>query len=271
MAGLGEIMRRFLVRKLRQWFGEWEASRSLEEDVERMREGLQVKRSAASFAMAREQDKHAELTRELAVYESSGREAEGFVRDGREEYARRSLARQLQSKNAIEKLRSEYIAIKGEAEESVHQYRALNEQVDARLRQMPELKRDQRVIAEQEKYEALAREHGSESAEQAFDAKAQEINMRKREHENRSLLDRDPFAELDREMRERLDEKELQRAMDALRKKVAAGDEVIEGEVVEDDPVEQTQRMLEAPRYDRLFNNPDTSREKIYAERKDRH
>ena len=271
MAGLGEIMRRFLVRKLRQWFGEWEASTSLEEDVERMREGLQVKRSAASFAMAREQDKRAELTRELAVYESSGREAEGFLRDGREDYARRSLARQLQSKAAIEKLRSEYTAIKDEAEESVRQYRILNEQVDTRLRQMPELKRDQRMITEQEKYDALAREHGFESAEQAFDAKAQQIGMRKREHQNRSLLDRDPFAELDREMRERLDEKELQQAMDALHKKVAAGDEIIEGEIVENDPVQQVERMLEAPRYDGLFNKPDTSRDTVYAERKNRH
>jgi phage shock protein A len=222
----------------------------LTSDAERMLEALDLRAEAVSFSMARADAKFDELKNELENHEALGRQAEEFLRAGDEEAAERCVALQLQSKKAVERLKKEYEALQGEAEQSAQEFLEKRRALEEKIAQIPQLHEDARLIRAQEKIERATAKFSLEGAERSFDETAREIRIRKLQLQNRTLLTSDPNAQLDRRIRESFERKEIADAMAALRKKSFAEPTVdAEFEVIEEDPVSSAQKLLAAPRY----------------------
>jgi len=243
---------------------------TLQNSAQEMLRTLELQADATAFAMARADDARNKLQSELDNYESLRREAEAFLRNGDEQGARRLVALQLQSAEKIKSLKADYELLQREAEQKVIQYRKAETEVNKRIEALPKLQQDAQLLREEERIERATSKFSLESPQTAFDKVERELDIRRKQIQNRSLLTTDPNAELDLRIQEAIGQRKIEEAMDVLRKKINESAVDVEFSTVQDsDPVFEAQKMLEAPRYRGMGLPSGNAREKeaIPAER----
>jgi phage shock protein A len=231
----------------------------LEGDAAKMLEELGALSEVTSFTMARADDKYEELTSALARDEALGEQAAEMLRAEDEEGTRRCLALQIENQNHIKTLQEEYSALQSEAEQKAQQFMARREAVETKMRQLPKLQDDARLIRQQEEIEKRYSALSHQSADRSFDKTAREIEMKKREMSNKQLLLSDPNIALDRRIAQTMQDRAVDRALSDLKERLSSGapstpPPYVDGEVVEDaalpeNPVESARQLLSAPRY----------------------
>lgn len=230
----------------------------LEADAGKMLEEVNALSEVTAFTMARADDKYDELTSALARHEALGEQAAELVRAEDEEGARRCLALQIEAANQIKSMQDEYSALQQEAEQKATQFLSRREAVEKKMTQLPRLQDDARLVRQQEAIEKQYSALSTKSAERSFDKTARDIELKKRQLANKDALLADPNAALDRRIQHSLQEREVDRALAALKAGMGSNSSTpsyVEGEVVENeaalppDPVASAKALLSQQRY----------------------
>lgn len=227
---------------------------TLRDSASQMMQNLELQANAASFAMARADEVRKTLRDELDNHESLRREAEEFLKQGDEVSARRLVTLQIQSQEKVAKLKEEYEALQLEAEQKVTAFRKSEEDVNKRVQALPKLEQEAQILREEERLQKALSKFNLQSPQNEFDRVEREIEIKRRQLQNRNLLTADPNAELDMKIKQAVGERKIENAMDALKKKVLESS-VIDAEYTEagaEDVVSAAQKALEAPRYQNL-------------------
>jgi len=253
-----------LLGKVFRGIGDYVADRvpkgaSLEYDAQQMLQALDLKADAVSFAMARADEKFARLREEMENHDALGRQAAQFLRESDQTAAERCVTLKLQSAKLAAKLREEYTTLQQEAEELASRFLDQRRVIEAKVALIPELRDDERLNQTHERVNHMLQQFNLDSAEQAFDRTAREINIRKKQLLNRQLLLADPNAELDSRIRESLKKGELTTAMSELKAMVEAGAVDTDFEVIKDDSIQETRKLLLAPRYKGILPSGGTN------------
>lgn len=224
----------------------------LKADAEQMLQALNLKADATSFAMSRADMARETLTKNLQEYEALERQAKEFLREQDKEAAERCVVLQLQAKKEIERLTLEYQQLQHEAEQLAAEFAEQKVTTEEKVREVPRLQQDLRLINAQEKLEQARAQFSIEGAEYSFDATAQEIEIRKRQLTNKTLLASDKNARLDARIRGSLQQKEISDTLKALEEEVFQ-EGVIDAEYSapkeQKSLIDQARKALEAPRY----------------------
>jgi hypothetical protein len=251
----GNFFARWLHSILDKLFDRIPPESDLRYDAERMLEQLGEKERMTAFAMARADDARTQLKKELANHEALTRQAEAFMREGDEAKARRCVELALVSQGSVTSLTEEYQRLQGEANRRAASFKLEEGEVKKRVAQLPNLQEDARMTRMEEETRKAAAALSLDNARDSFDRAAREVQLKKLQQENASLLEADPNAEMDIAIKASLKSLDVEKAMGALKAKVdaakAAGTVDAEFEVV-DDPVAKAQKLLDAPRYQAL-------------------
>jgi len=235
---------------------------SLETDAKNMLSELDRRADVVSFRMARADEAKGKLQKELENYEALGKQAESYLREGNKAYAQRTVVLQLESKKTIEALQQEYQSLQREAESNAAFFISKRKEVKERVKLLPQLQLDARIVKADKEIAKLSNEFNLDSAKNQFDKTAQEIRIQKLQLANRQLLTSDPNAELDQKIRQSLQNREVEIAMQELAKRIENSGNVVDAEFVSnEDSVLQAKKLLEAPRYNDLGLLPDRSTE----------
>lgn len=236
---------------------------TLQSSASEMLRTLELQADATAFTMARADDVRAKLQSEVDNYESLRREAEAFLRNGDEKAARRLVALQLQSEEAINRLKADYELLQREAEQKVVEYRKAEKEVNKRIEALPKLEQQAYLLKEEERIQRATSKFKLESPQSEFDKVQRELDIRRKQIQNRSLLTTDPNAELDLRIQEAIGQRKIDEALTALQQKINEG--AVDAEfttVRESNPVLEAQKMLEAPRYQGMGLTVGGTREK---------
>ena len=193
---------------------------SLRSSAEQMLEGLDLVAEATSFAMTRADEVQDKLRAEIENYESLGREAESFVRDGDQQAAMRCITLQVQSGETVARLKEQYISLQREADQKVADLQRKKQDVEQRVAALPELEQEQRLVHLEERIARATSQLSLESPQNAFDQAAREIRIRRNQLRNKELLTADPNAELDARIREAVGQRKIDAAWARLLQKV---------------------------------------------------
>ncbi|HOK55271.1 MAG TPA: hypothetical protein PLU88_05340 [Armatimonadota bacterium] len=216
---------------------------------------LELQAEATSFVMARADEARTKLQSELDNHESLRREAEAFLKNGDEKAARRLVGLQLQSAEKVKQLKDEYERLQREAEQKVVEYRKSEQEVKKRIEALPRLEQEAYLLREEEQIQRATSKFDLQSPQSAFDKVERELDIRRKQIQNRSLLSTDPNAELDLRIQEAIGARKIEEAMEALRKKINEGAVDAEFTSVSESTealIGDAQKMLEAPRYQGL-------------------
>lgn len=224
---------------------------SLEKSASEMMQTLELQANATSFAMARADEVRRNLQSEVDNHESLRREAENFLAQGDEAAARRLVALQLQSAEKITRLKDEYAALQAEAEQKVLEYRKSESEVKRRVEALPKLQQEAQILRQEEEIQKKLGQFDLASPQNEFDRIERELDIKRKQIQNRGLLTADPNAELDRRIQDAIGQRKIDDALEALRKRVAEKG-TIDVEYVESDAAGEAQKMLDAPRYQGL-------------------
>lgn len=233
------------------------AESSLRSDVERMLEVLDNRADITAFAMARADEMLEKLKAELVNHDALGLQAEQFITDHDEEAAQRCVTLQLKSAQEITRLQNEYLRLQAEAENATAIFLEQKAKVDERVIALPLLQADARLIRAQEKIARDVEHLSLTSPQSSFDQTARELLVRRKQQENRQFLLSDPNVQLDRRIHDSLEQANIQKAMDALKRKMDRPGAVhAEYDVTPSDPVTSAQKLIEAPRYKGILPGP---------------
>jgi len=221
---------------------------TLQKSAKEMMQTLELQANATSFAMARADEVRRNLQSELDNHEALRREAENFLAQGDEAAARRLVGLQLQSGEKIARLKEEYAALQAEAEQKVAEYRKSEDDVRKRVEALPKLQQEAQILREEEAIQKRLGAFDITSPQNEFDRIERELDIKRKQIANRSLLTADPNAELDRRIQQAIGQRKIDDAMEALRKRVAEKG-VIDAEFTEEaapDSVAEARRAREA-------------------------
>lgn len=236
---------------------------TLQTSSQEMLRTLELQADATAFVMARADDARNKLQSELDNHESLRREAEAFLRNGDEQGARRLVALQLQSAEKVKSIKADYELLQREAEQKVVQYRKTETEVNKRIESLPKLQQDAQLLREEERIQRATSKFSLESPQTAFDKVERELDVRRKQIQNRSLLTSDPNAELDLRIQEAIGQRKIEDAMESLHKKINEGAVDAEFSAVQDsNAVLDAQKMLDAPRYHGMGLSSGNAREK---------
>lgn len=227
----------------------------LRDDMSKMLEVLNLKADAAGFAMALADEKYRKLAMEVMNYENLEKQARGFLMVSDETKAYRCVALKIQSKQQIEKLGVEYQGLQKEAESKAKDFKFYQETVNVKRTELVRLSEDLRLIRAQEEIEKKEKKFSYEEAERSFDEKAREIELKKLQLQNKALITADPNTETDKEIRQAVQEQDVEAAFNCLKKEVCEQKQLEEGVVDAEflslnlNPLFLAKKMLEAPRF----------------------
>jgi len=242
---------------------------SLETDAKNMLSELDRRADVVSFRMARADEARDKLKKELENYAALGKQAESYLREDNKAFAQRTVVLQLESKKTIDALQQEYQSLQREAESNAAFFIAKRNEVKERVKLLPQLQADVRIVKADKEIARLSNEFNLDSAKNQFDKTAQAIRIQKLQLQNRQLLTSDPSAELDQKIRQSLKDREVEIAMQELAKRIENSGNVIDAEFVSnEDSVLKAKNLLEAPRYIDLGLLPGVPKEAAVVTRK---
>ncbi|MCR4280126.1 MAG: hypothetical protein NUV82_01725 [Candidatus Komeilibacteria bacterium] len=229
----------------------------LESDARQMMAGLEQMSNLVSYSMTMADNKYKELALKVQNYQSLQAQAQKFLEQGKEEMARRCVALKQQAATDIETLKSDYVTLQQDAEDKVARFKSEKRKVDTRLRELPRLKQDVKLIQQQKEIDKTFSTLSLESPSSSFDEIAGEIGMKKGQLQNKRLLEGDPTAAIDNAIVNQLQEDNINQEMARLRQKINAPTiEDAEYTEVNDPNLGEALNLLEKPRFG---NIPDTN------------
>jgi phage shock protein A len=229
-----------------QWWNKIKGFLNAEEDVsekdfsdtvKEMKQQLEQRRKTASYQMALATDSRKELEQMVAKYEGNKQLAEQFLRDGDRAKAEHCVKMQVQASKRIAELKDRYTQLKSQADQAYSTFRQEKAEVDERLRKLPQLKHDQRVIRAQEEIQGMGESMSLSALKGEFDEAERELAIKAEQQHSLDILSADPDAAMEADIKQTLQQKEIDQAMAALEQRVQTSDATEVEYSIDNDPI----------------------------------
>jgi phage shock protein A len=194
----------------------------LEQAVREMLDNLRSLREATATTIAFETKAKRDLDAQNARVKNLDRQAEEALRQGNERLARRALQIQVEAKSVRERAEQLHKAARLRAENARGKLKVEEERVQAKIRQLGELKAIQEMNAAQRQMQAITDEYNIDGAVTVFDKTAGSIQT---EADRLSAMDTIAVSEgeeLDRQLAVISQKTEVDSALEALKARVAS-------------------------------------------------
>jgi len=229
------------------------AEQRLESDAREMMAGLEEMSNTVSLAMALADQKRDELTKLVRDRKALETQAKHLIASGDEARAQQCVTLKIHLTEEIKRVAEDYKVAQHSAEEKLVRFRSEETKAKQRLLQLPRLKQDAKMIRQREKIEQTFSSLQLNSPTSSFDELAGELDLKKRQLDNRQQLSQGPAKDLGADVAMQLQAGKVEEEMKRLR--LEAGNvEVAEFEVI-DDTVEEAEKLLGLSRFDGSFSS----------------
>jgi phage shock protein A len=194
----------------------------LEQAVREMLDNLRSLREATATTIAFETKSKRDLDAQNGRVKNLDRQAEEALRQGNERLARRALQLQVEAKSVRDRAEQLFKAARLRAESSRGKLKVEEERVQAKIRQLGELKAIQEMNAAQRQMQAITDEYNIDGAVTVFDKTAGSIQT---EADRLSAMDTIAVSEgeeLDRQLAVISQKTEVDTALEALKARLGA-------------------------------------------------
>jgi len=195
----------------------------LEQSVREMLDNLRALREAAATTIAFETKAKRDLDAHGGRVKNLDRQAEEALKQGNEKLARRALQLQVEAKGTKERAEQTYKAARARAENARAKLRIEEERVQAKIRQLGELKAVHQMNEAQRRMQSITDEYNIDGAVSVFDKMAGSIQE---QADKLSAMDTIAVSEgedLDRQLSAISKKTEVDSALDALKARMAEG------------------------------------------------
>jgi phage shock protein A len=195
----------------------------LEQSVREMLDNLRALREATATTIAFETKGKRDLDAQNGRVKNLERQAEEALKAGNEKLARRALQLQVEAKGTRERAEQTYKAARVRAEHARGKLKVEEERVQAKIRQLGELKAVHQMNEAQRRMQSITDEYNIDGALSVFDKTAGSIQE---QADKLSAMDTIAVSEgedLDRQLAAISQKTEVDAALDALKAKMAEG------------------------------------------------
>ena len=195
----------------------------LEQSVREMLDNLRALREATATTIAFETKAKRELDAHSGRVKNLDRQAEEALKQGNEKLARRALQLQVEAKGTKERAEQTYKASRARAENARAKLKVEEERVQAKIRQLGELKAVHQMNEAQRTMQSITDEYNIDGAVSVFDKTAGSIQE---QADKLSAMDTIAVSEgedLDRQLSAISQKTEVDAALDALKARMAEG------------------------------------------------
>ena len=195
----------------------------LEQSVREMLDNLRALREATATTIAFETRGKRELEAQNGRVKNLERQAEEALKAGNEKLARRALQLQVEAKGTRERAEQTYKAARVRAEHARGKLKVEEERVQAKIRQLGELKAVHQMNEAQRRMQSITDEYNIDGALSVFDKTAGTIQE---QADKLSAMDTIAVSEgedLDRQLSAISQKTEVDAALDALKARMAEG------------------------------------------------
>jgi phage shock protein A len=189
----------------------------LEEATREMLDNLRSLREATATTIAFETRGKREMDAQNGRVKNLERQAEEALRQGNEKLARRALQLQVEAKGTKERAEQTYKAAKARAEHARGKLKVEEERVQAKIRQLGELKAINEMNAAQKKMQAITDEYNIDGAVSVFDKTASSIQENADKLAAMDTIAVSEGEDLDRQLAAISQKTEVDAALDALK------------------------------------------------------
>jgi len=193
----------------------------LEQSVREMLDNLRALREATAATMAFETKGKRELEAQNARVKNLEGQAEEALRQGNEKLARRALQLQMEAKGTRDRAEQTYKAAKARADNARGKLKLEEERVQAKIRQLGELKAVAEMNAAQRRMQDITDEYNIDGAVSVFDKTASSIQE---QADRLSAMDHIAVSEgedLDRQLAAISKKTEVDSALEALKARIS--------------------------------------------------
>ncbi|HEY6552498.1 MAG TPA: PspA/IM30 family protein [Vicinamibacteria bacterium] len=195
----------------------------LEQSVREMLDNLRTLREATATTIAFETKAKRELDAHSGRVKNLDRQAEEALKQGNEKLARRALQLQVEAKGTKERAEQTYKASRARAENARAKLKVEEERVQAKIRQLGELKAVHQMNEAQRRMQSITDEYNIDGAVSVFDKTAGSIQE---QADKLSAMDTIAVSEgedLDRQLSAISQKTEVDAALDALKARMSEG------------------------------------------------
>lgn len=193
----------------------------LEQSVREMLDNLRALREATATTIAFETKAKRELDAHNARVKNLDRQAEEALRQGNEKLARRALQLQVEAKATRERAEQTYKASKLRADNARGKLKVEEERVQAKIRQLGELKAVHQMNEAQRRMQSITDEYNIDGAVSVFDKTAGSIQEQADRLTAMDTIAVSEGEELDRQLGAISQKTEVDAALDALKARMA--------------------------------------------------
>jgi phage shock protein A len=195
----------------------------LEQSVREMLDNLRALREAAATTIAFETKAKRELDAHSGRVKNLERQAEEALKQGNEKLARRALQLQGEAKGTKERAEQTYKASRLRAENARAKLKVEEERVQAKIRQLGELKAVHQMNEAQRRMQSITDEYNIDGAVSVFDKTAGSIQEQADKLSAMDTIAVSEGEELDRQLSAISQKTEVDAALEALKARMAEG------------------------------------------------
>jgi phage shock protein A len=195
----------------------------LEQSVREMLDNLRALREATATTIAFETKAKRDLDAYSGRVKNLDRQAEESLKQGNEKLARRALQLQVEAKGTKERAEQTYKASRARAENARAKLKVEEERVQAKIRQLGELKAVHQMNEAQRRMQSITDEYNIDGAVSVFDKTAGTIQEQADKLSAMDTIAVSEGEELDRQLSAISQKTEVDAALDALKARMAEG------------------------------------------------
>jgi phage shock protein A len=195
----------------------------LEQSVREMLDNLRALREATATTIAFETKAKRDLDAHSGRVKNLDRQAEEALKQGNEKLARRALQLQVEAKGTKERAEQTYKASRARAENARAKLKVEEERVQAKIRQLGELKAVHEMNEAQRRMQSITDEYNIDGAVSVFDKTAGSIQEQADKLSAMDTIAVSEGEELDRQLSAISQKTEVDAALDALKARMAEG------------------------------------------------
>src|SRR6185295_2262993 len=193
----------------------------LEQSVREMLDNLRALREATATTIAFETKAKRDLDAYSGRVKNLDRQAEESLKQGNEKLARRALQLQVEAKGTRERAEQTYKAARARAENARAKLKVEEERVQAKIRQLGELKAVHQMNEAQRRMQSITDEYNIDGAVSVFDKTAGSIQEQADRLTAMDTIAVSEGEELDRQLGAISQKTEVDAALDALKARMA--------------------------------------------------
>jgi phage shock protein A len=195
----------------------------LEESTREMLDNLRTLREATATTIAFETRAKRELDAQNTRVRNLEKQAEEALRQGNEKLARRALQLQVEAKSTKERADQTYKAARLRADNARGKLKVEEERIQAKIRQLGELKAVHQMNEAQRKMQAITDEYNIDGAVSVFDKTAASIQEQSDKLSAFDAIAVSEGEELDRQLAAISQKSEVDAALEALKARLGEG------------------------------------------------